>query len=239
MSLEPYGQEFTNELRFLMANARVSLRSIADGTFAEKAKPEPDQDVIMTFPPHDLSDAEVAERVLSNTFCDMVRELINLINLRYILDDLPRRTEIPGLKRATEDALKAVIADEVYVLATNPAMTVPRKLDAIFGISSTTREAVLGYNDVRNSIEHHTGIAKKDITFLTLAVVTLVDGKPVELPVEVQGGAEVSWGFQEDKITFQKGERIVLSERHLEQAYYALVRPIGNDLLNQISPTMS
>lgn len=224
LSLEPYGQEFTNELRFLMANVRVSLRSIAGGTFAEKAKPKPDQDVTMSFPMHDLSDAEVAERVLNNAFCDMVRELINLINLRYILDDLPRRKEIPGLKRADEDALKTVIADEVYVLATNPAMTVPRKLDAISSISSTTREAVLGYNDVRNSIEHHTGIAKKGITFLTLAVVPLVDGKPVELPVDVQGGAEVGWGFREDKITFQKGERIVLSERQLEQVYYAPCR---------------
>jgi len=186
----------------------------------------------MTFPLHDLGDTEVAERVLSNTFCDMVRELINLINLRYVLDDLPRRKEIPDLKSPDEDGLKALIADEVYVLATDPKMTVPRKLNAITGISSTTREAVLGYNDVRNSIEHHTGIAKRDIAFLTLAVATLVDGKPVELPIETQGGAEVSWGFKEEMITFGKGDRILLSERHLEQVYYALVMPIGNDLLN-------
>lgn len=157
----------TQKLGGHFSDLRVALRSLEDGSFAEKAaKSRPGSLLDIMFEklaPHD----EAVKRLCNRCFINLVGELITFLDRMIALQSfVSKSVQLPSVTNI--DELKAIVTErleeEYRMVSTDTKLSNPVKLAKFSGIDSFAQECALSYFAIRRAIEHHGGHNLNELT---------------------------------------------------------------------------
>lgn len=104
------------------------------------------------------------------------------------------------------EIMEEIVAD----VAHDPKLSVP-KLDLFPGIDSNIKAMALNYNALRNALEHHHDLPKREITVTIRRIVPMVGEQEItQFPVLVRKGETMSVKMIEVEKTFPANQKVVL-----------------------------
>ncbi len=151
---------------------------------------------------------------------DFMDKLIAILNFktRKINFDFNLQTD-QQLKQQLMDYVNQLIEEEIFLVSTDGKFTIPRKLNYLLEKPEyeTLKVSIQSYFDLRNGLEHHKGIAKKDrvISYKRIKAVSM-DGIEVEFSNSMEFHENVTVKTFDEFIAYDKGGSLIISVDQLE-----------------------
>lgn len=163
---------------------RVALRSIEKGAHQELGSfSEHSPTNIAIF--HEINPEEAMQNEIKKTYCAIVRAFNDYIDelmaIRKFMA-MPQKTDKTISSPAELDKyIREQVAKKTQQIGKNGHLSGPKKLTILGSLGTFLDDATTGYFDLRSAIEHHKGIAQKEIKLSYYGQEYLVGGKPMKL----------------------------------------------------------
>lgn len=132
--------------------------------------------------------------------------------------------------------LTEVVSWKVTQIAADRRLTSEAKVKAL---RLTDGETLLGLFQIRNCLEHHHGIATRDLTLSLRRLEVRVDNQAIEeLPAEVAEGQTVGVGVVTEKHHYKTGQRVELSEAQVDALPFTLMTLLQDAVTSMTSPAL-
>ena len=233
INLDPFTGHLQHELMADLTSLRVVLKAIEDETYKDVAKYAPkSQFVHWTINP--LPDPEVLRareinkclKAVCSSLQDYMDRLIAVINFC----EGSKASPIPATEDITaEELLSQALLRELRSVSENNALTANKKIEMLLG-NDPMKEVVQNYYGLRNGLEHHKGIAKKDrlTTFKRMSFVA-DSGKEIREvigPGLLNEGESLALRIVDEEISFKEGDTITLSYSQLENIIFTILQHV-------------
>jgi hypothetical protein len=157
----------------------------------------------------------VPQRAARNTFIAAMSKfsgfLDRLIATRRIAKDgIPIRT---GLNSEAELVayVKEYLDQVTAEVARDHTLTVPKKLDCFAGVDAGIKDLALDYNALRNALEHHHDLPKRDLTLRMQRIVPIIEDEEITaLPATVEAGDRIGIRTTYVEKVFPANQQVVL-----------------------------
>jgi hypothetical protein len=236
-----YLGQMIRELGGHIGDFRNSLRTIEDNSFAERAKQQGPNTVVHIQASDALLMRDAAtQRAIDNCFLAMVRSLLTFVDrvlglknaTEKIITDLPVGTPVQDLKPFVEDFLNRCYRE----IAENHSLSTSKKVSMLQGLPQWIQDSLLSIFAVRRALEHHGGIATKEIRLLIRkTVITIGENELTDLPMYVEKGTELRVEIKEAERFFEASKKIVLDEADIENLFLTLQNLIGPAIIQTIT----
>lgn len=219
-----------------------TIRSLDDGSIHERSRQQPPNCPVFYNVVSDVTDSDIATVVIRNAYLEIIRAFVDFVDgllgmrkmasMPFTLDRDIRTAE------EWEAFLKEEIRKRTLKVGRDGHTSNHQKAASLGGLPSVfLAEAVDGYFDIRSDLEHHKGVARKDLVFRTQSVGLFVDGTElVNLGQAIEQGQVVSQRVVYREYRFAKGDEIVLSEYQIHQLAATILEYISKPLVRVIAP---
>jgi len=132
------------------------------------------------------------------------------------------------------------IDDEVANVARDPKLNVPKKLSSFPAVAQDIKEMAIGYNRLRNALEHHHDLPKADIRLSwRRAVFTSDAGEITSLPARLPASSGLSLRFVDEDKVYSANQKIVLEPEATYNLAFTLHHVIGRSFFSSMCVTPS
>ncbi len=238
-----YYAQLRKNLFARISSLRGVLRSLESGSHKDLSRSHPDSFPTVEFPVEIDANSQ-AEIELSSAFADLIDSFINFIDEIISVTEINRKASVRVPRKLIGNEILEFIIEHVQSeakkIASDASLSNPAKLNR-FELSDFSKNASLGYFDIRNGIRHHRRIAKKDMILLYHALDLTIEGhnkktRSILGPGErVEEGEKIWVGFKIHEHPIQKDEKIKLEERELEGIILSIEKVITPEIVKAAS----
>ena len=241
INLDFYHGRLVAELDSNLVALRTTLRSIEDGSYA--SAPLSNSGVLkmtLSMPdPAVLRKQEIEKcfKAVVGSLQDFMDRLIGILNMS-------RGKIIIDRSISTDAEFKQFFADIetrfIQEVARDKSLKVPHKLDILKVHDPVIRTMVDGYFAARNSIEHHKGLADRDID-LNYRIFTLLAGDKeiTALPFQVTENTPIMLGARDGGRKILAHTQIEISEDEMENVTQTIRNFIALGMAQDVSAMMT
>jgi hypothetical protein len=215
--LTPWLLQLYAELDGCLADLAQTMSAIQDGTYAERATGQRFGLVEVDFPPDSsYLSSKALQRASETCFRAAIASFINFLD-KLIATALLRKEGIRierdlSAYEEIQRYLNAYLTRKISQVASDRALTNPKKLDYFPSLSEFSRRAALSYFTLRRSLEHHQGMPQEDIEIHVYRQKLFIDDvEATELPAVCHGGQVVQLRLVTDRKMLPMGTRVILS----------------------------
>ncbi len=223
IDLNPFSAQLQGEIMADLTALRVVLKSIEDKTFEGMSAYAPGNKFIH-WAINPMPDAEFLRareigkclKAVVGSLQDFMDRLLAVIKL---CEDT-RKTPITVTEPTPVDAL---LSEHFFVvlkkISEDSSITVPKKIESLLA-DDAMAAVIQNYFDLRNGLEHHKGIAKKDriATFKRISFIA-DSGKEIREilgPGILNAGEGLAVRIVDEQISFKEGDAIALDYSQME-----------------------
>ena len=215
-----------------LRDMRAVLHALKDKSYAEKTSSGVERSVIdvkLQSQPDldDIRNHQTNKCVQSSVTC-----LFELIEWLIAIHDIHKEGGV-HLTRELHNEREALEYIEEYIgqrsmkMATDIKLKADYKLD-FFRVDLEVREMAGGYVDLRNCIEHHRGIAQKDIIVMYRKFTFVIGGTDVlALPHKAEEGQDIGIRIDNVKKQIARGDKVILSEEEAQAIVLTMQTVLG------------
>lgn len=170
---------------------------------------------------HELNPEEATQNEIKKTYCAIVRAFNDYIDELLAIRKFMAMPQKPARTIQNNADLDKYVRGEItkkaQQIGRNGHLSSPKKLTMLGSLNKFLDEATTGYFDLRSAIEHHKGIAQKDIKIRYYGQEYLVSGKPMKLnKPTILKDTMIDLKISEVSRDIKKGSVIRLTEIELE-----------------------
>lgn len=239
-NLDAYRNELDRGIQERLASLRNTLRSIEDGSYHEGRNTSAPGSVVSysvasftgdttTLIQGEIKDTYIAITRTMYTFFEEVMAVKEFIAAGPTVIDREKT-----LDEAIEQSLKSV-AEIATRIRHDQSISAPRKAVSLGPYSDFIEKTITGYIDLRNCLEHHDSVARREILLNTLRIEPWIDHRPITaLPATVNKGEAVGVSYYEHARIIAPGERVLLSEAEVNEISGTIMRGIAGSIINNM-----
>ncbi len=215
--LTPWLPQLYAELDGCLADLAQTMSAIQEGTYAERATGQRFGLVEVNFPPDSsYFSSKALQRASETCFRAAIASFISFLN-KLIATVLLRKEGIRierdlSAYEEIQEYFNAYLARKISQVASDRALTNPKKLNYFPSLSDFSKRAALSYFALRRSLEHHQGMPQEDIEIHVYRQKLFIDDvETTELPAVCHGGQMVQLRLVTDRKILPMGTRVILS----------------------------
>jgi hypothetical protein len=107
--------------------------------------------------------------------------------------------------------VKEVMEEAVAEVARDASLNVPKKLDYFPGVDQTIKDMVLSYNALRNALEHHHDLPKRDLKVTMRRIVPIAGHQEItEIPTLLPAGQSLGIRMIDVEKSFPANQKVLL-----------------------------
>lgn len=220
INIDNYYNQLVAEIDSCIANLQNTLRSLEDGSYETRAM-QPNPNSVIEFALKNTKDpTAIRKKELNNSFKAIVSTFLdfldNMIAVTNTIDEGIRITKSLSGVDQIQDYVKEHLKVAIQKVAKDRKLNSIDKIDKFQGLSEFSKESAIGYVSLRNSIEHHKGIANRCIELKFKRFKMFADGDEItSLPLVVPAGGEIYVRFGVESRCIIKGQEIEFEEQEL------------------------
>jgi hypothetical protein len=221
-----------------LADLAHTMRSVQSGTYVKNANHQTFGLVEADFGPDPTHLAERAiERAAETCFRSVIASFISFLDRLIAFQDLGTEKVVVDHEITKLDELYVYLNSKVQrrieIVASDRALTNPKKLARFDGVCEVSKRAVLGYFALRRCIEHHQSVAQEDIHVSVWGHKLFIDNVEIlELPARCREGQRVEYRIVGEERVFYKGSRVKLDPKDVHSIVVALRGSIAPEIFN-------
>jgi len=124
--------------------------------------------------------------------------------------------------------VKEFVEGIVSEVARDPSLNMPKKLECFPDLAPAMKDMVLGYNALRNALEHHHDLPKRELTVTVRRMIPVVGEQEItEFPMLVQEGGTLSMRIINVERVFPANQKVVLEPQAGYDLLFTLRHIIG------------
>ena len=171
--------------------------------------------------------AQAIERAARVCFLNAIGKFISFLDKliasqKNATEGIPINRDIADL----EDLKRYIVQhtdEQIARVASDRALSNPKKLDCFPGLDADVRSRCLGYFQLRRTLEHHQDLPERDLNIFTKRAGLFIDDSEVrELPHPIRKGQKMEVRILNEQKRFTGGKKIVLSPQDAHDLAFTL-----------------
>lgn len=141
---------------------------------------------------------------------------------RIAKDGIPIRRDLHGEEELFA-YVKEFVDELVVTVAREGSLNLPKKLECFPGVDQGIKDMALSYSALRNALEHHHGLPKRDLTVVVRRIIPMVEGQEVTaFPVLVQAGGTIGARIVSLEKRFPANQKVLLEPQDGHELMFTL-----------------
>ncbi|MBI2589241.1 hypothetical protein HYW35_03530 [Candidatus Saccharibacteria bacterium] len=220
INVNHYVDQLYRRLDEQLLSLRSVLRSIESGGYAERGVLSENSPTNIAIT-RQINSSIAAQNEIRNAYCSIIRSFNDFIDELLAIRKLcsmPQKVDRDiHTKVELDEYISQQISMKAQKIGKDGHLSKPQKIAILGKLKKFLADAVDGYFDLRSTIEHHKGVAQKDIKMNLYHMEYLVGGKPMLLnKPTILKNTTIAVKTAEQSSLIKKGMKIEMTESEIE-----------------------